>query len=119
MMRSPFITRREIVFVLLPVVPIVTFFLTGIAWPYYALPKFWKYLSYIFPTTFVTKACISLSAAGGDMSIAKEMIEFITLQTMIYFFFACSCVYLENWVLHHKEKLKEKRNDARCRRGIK
>ncbi len=118
MVWSTFITRRETVFVLLLVVPIVAFFLTGVAWPYYAFPKFWKYFSYIFPTTFGTKAYISLSVAGGDMSIAKEMIEYITWQTMIYFFFACACVHLENWVLHHKEELKEKRDDARRRRGI-
>jgi ABC-2 type transport system permease protein len=118
MVWSTFITRRETVFVLLLVVPIIAFFLTGIAWPYYSFPKFWKYFSYIFPTTFGTKAYISLSAAGGDMSIASEMMKNITIQTMIYFFLACACVHLENWVLHHKEEIKERQEEILRRRGI-
>lgn len=40
------------------------------------------------------------------------------VQTIIYFFLACAAIYIENWVLRHKETLIEKRNRFEKRVGI-
>lgn len=35
----------------------------------------------------------------------------LTIQTIVYFALACIAVYAENWYLHHKEMLEEKKRE--------
>ena len=39
-------------------------------------------------------------------------------QTIVYFFTSCLCIYIENWVIHHKEELREKRDQLVKKAGI-
>ena len=103
---SSLITRRESVF------------LTGFSWPTEAFPEFWKWFSYIFPTTFGCQAFINMNTAGGDLWTAHDQMIGLTIQTIIYFALACIAVYAENWYLHHKEMLKEKKRELAARAGV-
>jgi hypothetical protein len=40
------------------------------------------------------------------------------LQTIIYFFLSCACIYAEKWVIRHKEKIEEKKAELVRRAGI-
>ena len=40
------------------------------------------------------------------------------LQTIIYFGAACGCIFAENWVIRHKEEIREKRDALAKRAGI-
>ena len=115
---STFITRRESVFILFLAMSPVALFLTGCSWPTVAFPEFWKLFSYIFPSTFGAQAFINLSTAGGDMAAAGMQMRSMVLQTIIYFFLACAAIYVENWVLRHKEELRERRERLAKRVGI-
>ena len=84
----------------------ICLFLTGCSWPTVAFPGFWKVFSYIFPSTFGVQGYMNLSTAGGDMAAAATQMKAMILQTIIYFFLSCACIYLENWVIHHKEELR-------------
>lgn len=115
---STLITRRESVFVLFLAMSPVALFLTGCSWPTIAFPGFWKVFSYIFPSTFGAQGFINLSTAGGDMGAADVQMKAMIVQTIIYFFLACAAIYVENWVLRHKEALIEKRDRLEKRVGI-
>lgn len=112
---STFIVRRESVFILLLFMSPVCVFLTGFSWPTSAFPAFWKYFSYLFPSTFGCQAFINLNTAGADLATVRPLIRALTVQGMVYFALACAAVYVENFVLRNKdrfeaemERLKEK-----------
>lgn len=115
---STFITRRESVFILFLAMSPVALFLTGCSWPTVAFPEFWKLFSYIFPSTFGAQGFINLSTAGGDMATAALQMKGMIIQTIVYFFLACAAVYVENWILRHKEELRERRERLAKRVGI-
>ena len=115
---STLITRRESVFLLFLAMSPVALFLTGCSWPTIAFPEFWKWFSYIFPSTFGAQGFINLSTAGGDMGTADVQMKAMIVQTIIYFFLACAAIYLENWVIRHKEDLLERRERFEKRVGI-
>jgi len=115
---STLITRRESVFLIFLAISPILLFLTGCSWPTCAFPKFWKLFSYLFPSTFGVQGYINLSTAGGDMQAAGLQMRAMILQTIIYFFLSCACIYAENWVIRHKEKIEEKKAELVRRAGI-
>ena len=101
---STFITRRESLFVLLLFMSPLCVFLTGFSWPTVAFPDFWKYFSYLFPSTFGCQAFINLNTAGADMDAVYPQLTALTVQTMVYFVTACLAIYLENFVLRNRSR---------------
>jgi len=103
---SSLMLRRESVFLLFMFASPVCLFLTGFSWPTTAFPPFWKYFSYIFPSTFACQAFINVNTAGGDLSTISEHLTSITIQTVIYYFIASLMIYVENFILEHREQVK-------------
>lgn len=103
---STFITRRESVFLLFLFISPVCLFLTGFSWPVTAFPQFWKYFSYLFPTTFGCQGFININTAGGGLASAEIQFLAMTVQIIVYYCFACLAIYVENWILKHQEELK-------------
>ena len=118
MVWSTLITRRESVFLLFLAMSPILVFLTGCSWPTVAFPKFWKLFSYIFPSTFGVQGYINLSTAGGDITAAVRQMTFMEIQTIIYFFLAYVCIYVENWVIRHKEEITMRKEELARRVGI-
>jgi len=106
---SSVITRRESVFVLFLFISPICVFLTGIPWPEVAMPKFWRIFSYIFPSTFACKAYINVNTAGGLLSENHDLIWAMTIQTIVYYVLASVAIYVENWVLKHREEIRLRR----------
>ena len=117
---SSLITRRETVFVLLLFMSPVALFLTGFSWPSSAFPAFWRYFSYIFPSTFGCQAFINLNTAGGDLSTVRELIAALAVQTIIYYILSSVAIYVENWIVRHKEQIRAKRSlvEERIEKGL-
>ena len=115
---STLITRRESVFLLFLAMSPICLFLTGCSWPTVAFPGFWKVFSYIFPSTFGVQGYINLSTAGGDIAAAGTQMRIMILQTIIYFFLSCACIYVENWVIRHKEEIRERKDELARKVGI-
>lgn len=110
---SSLITRRETVFVLLLFVSPILLFLTGFSWPTCAFPKFWKWFSYLFPSTFGCQAFINLNTAGGDLETIRFQLMAMTVQGMVYYALANIAVLVENWVISHREAIKGKRQEVK------
>ena len=115
---STLITKRESVFVLFLFMSPICLFLTGTSWPTTAIPGFWKVFSYIFPTTFGVQAFVNMSTAGGDLSTAHDQMIALTIQTVVYFFLSTIAVYIENWVIRHKEEIDERKTALEKEIGI-
>ena len=93
---STLITRRESVFLLFLFMSPICLFLTGTSWPETAFPEFWKWFSYLFPSTFGCKAYVNISSAGGNLAVVGELIRAMTLQTIIYMVLSSIAAYVEN-----------------------
>lgn len=101
---SSLITRRETVFVIFLFISPICVFLTGTSWPTTAFPAFWKWFSYIFPSTFGVKAYVNMNTAGGDLSTASAQFMYMTVQTIAYFVIASVATYIESIVLKKRSE---------------
>lgn len=115
---SILITRRESVFLLFLVVSPVCLFLTGFSWPTSSFPVFWKWFSYIFPTTFGCQGFININTAGGGLESARAQFTGMTVQIVVYYFLACAGVYIESWMVRHREKIAEAKRELASRAGV-
>ncbi len=102
---STMVTRRESAFILFLFMSPVCVFLTGFSWPTSAFPAFWKYFSYLFPSTFGCQAFINLNTAGANLEIVAPLLRALCIQGVVYFVLACAAVYVENFVLKRKDEI--------------
>lgn len=92
---SSLIYRREdciLVFVFMSV-PMV--FLSGVSWPVSSMPAFWKYISYLFPSTLGMNAYPGIMSMGCDLYDIAPYYVGIWVQVAVYFATAC-WVYMRN-----------------------
>ena len=115
---SSLITRRETVFVLFLSISPICLFLTGFSWPQTAIPPFWQYVGYIFPSTFGCRAFINLNTAGGSLSLVAPEIKAMTIQTVIYYVLSSISIFIENKVIERKDKIESLKDKALELRGI-
>jgi ABC-2 type transport system permease protein len=109
---STLVTRRESAFILFLFMSPVCIFLTGCSWPTTAFPAFWKWFSYLFPSTFGCQAFINLNTAGADLEIVAPQLRALCIQGIVYFLLACSAVYVENFVIKRKDRIDEVRREV-------
>ena len=115
---SSLITRRETVFVLFLSISPICLFLTGFSWPQTAIPPFWQYVGYIFPSTFGCRAFINLNTAGGSLSLVAPEIRAMTIQTVVYYVLSSISIFVENKVIERKDKIASFKDKALELRGI-
>lgn len=115
---STLITRRESVFVLFLFMSFLCLFLTGTSWPNSAIPKFWRAFAALFPTTYGCRAFLNVSTAGAGLASARTEFVAMTLQTAAYAALSFVAVYAENWVLKHRDRLKQARRELDAKVGI-
>lgn len=102
---STLVTRRESAFILFLFMSPVCVFLTGFSWPTSAFPSFWKWFSYLFPSTFGCQAFINLNTAGANLEIVAPLLRALCIQGAVYFVLACAAVYIENFALKRKDNI--------------
>lgn len=92
---SSLVYRREdciLIFVFMSV-PMV--FLSGVSWPTSAMPTFWKYFAYLFPSTLGMNAYPRIMTMGCNLHDIAPLYLGIWIQVAVYF--ATSCwVYIKN-----------------------
>lgn len=109
MVLSSFIYRREDSILLLVFLSVPMLFLSGLSWPASDMPAFWKYFSYLFPSTFGMNGYVRISSSGARLSdISSEYIA-LWIQAGVYFLLAC-------WFYRRQIKclLTRKREESRC-----
>lgn len=89
MVLSSFIYRREDSILLLVFLSVPLLFLSGLSWPLPSMPAFWKYVSYLFPSTFGMNGYVRITSMGASLSDIRTEYMALWLQAGIYFLFAC------------------------------
>lgn len=109
MVLSSFIYRREDSILLLVFLSVPMLFLSGLSWPASDMSAFWKYFSYLFPSTFGMNGYVRITSSGARLSdISSEYIA-LWIQAGVYFLLAC-------WFYRRQIKclLTRKREESRC-----
>ncbi len=96
---STLIWKRETVFVLFLSVSPMCMFLTGFSWPVTAIPEFWQWVSYLFPSTFGCRAFINLNTAGCTLADVTREFRAMIIQTVVYYVLASVAIFIENKML--------------------
>lgn len=89
MILSAFIYRREDSILLLVFLSVPLLFLSGLSWPSSAMPGFWKYVSYLFPSTFGLNGYVRITATGASLGDIRTEYMALWIQAGVYFLLAC------------------------------
>lgn len=68
-------------------------FISGISWPGVAVPDFWKYVSWLAPSTFGINGFVRINTMGALLEdVAFEYVG-LWIQAGVYFLTACAAYY--------------------------
>ena len=82
---SCFVRDRESCFLLFVFISVPLLFISGISWPGCSIPTFWKYVSYIFPSTFGINGFVRMTNSGALLPDVKTEYIALWVQTGVYF----------------------------------
>ena len=83
------IRNRETCMMLFVFTSVPLLFLSGISWPGSAIPAFWRYFSYIFPSTFGINGYVRINSMGATLNEVAFEYHALWLQAGIYFLTTC------------------------------
>ena len=83
------IRNRETCMLLFVVTSVPLLFLSGISWPGAAMPAFWKYFSYLFPSTFGINGYVRINSMGATLQEVSFEYRALWLQAGFYFLTTC------------------------------
>lgn len=86
---SVFVRERETSFLLFVFTSIVFLFVSGITWPTYAMPSFWKYFSYLIPATWGIEGFVKMNTSGSSLSDVGDSYFCLWILTGVYFVTSC------------------------------
>lgn len=94
-----FVAQRESVFIFWVVTSVMFLFLSGLTWPRFAMPGFWKAVSDLVPATWGMEGFIRMNTNGATISQVAHPYIFLWIQAVAYFGVAY-CVH--RWVIRPK-----------------
>ena len=83
------IRNRETCMLLFVFTSVPLLFLSGISWPGSAMPSFWRYFSYLFPSTFGINGYVRINSMGATLNEVAFEYRALWMQTGIYFLTTC------------------------------
>lgn len=95
---------RESCFLLFVFASVPLLFLSGISWPVSNMPKFWKWFSYLFPSTWGINGFVKIACMGATLSQVKQEFLALWLQTGVYFMLSL-LIYIRLYRSDHMPEL--------------
>jgi ABC-2 type transport system permease protein len=92
---SVFVYRREDCIMLFVFISVPLLFMSGVSWPGSAVPTFWKYVSYIFPSTFGLNGYIKVASMGASLSQIAFEYRGLWIQAGFYFLLSSLMYHLQ------------------------
>ncbi len=89
MSASIFIRNRETCMLIFVFTSVPLLFISGISWPGSAIPDFWRYVSYLFPSTFGINGFVRIESMGATLNEVSFEYQCLWIQTGIYFITTC------------------------------
>ncbi|NDV83117.1 ABC transporter permease [Bacteroides sp. 51] len=111
---SIFIRNRETCMLIFVFTSVPLLFISGISWPGAAIPKFWEYFSYIFPSTFGINGFVRINNMGATLNEIVPEYKALWIQAGIYFITTClvyrwQILTSRKHIIERHRELKEKR----------
>lgn len=88
---SCFVKDRESPMILFVFTSVIFVFLTGVSWPTTAMPDFWRYFSYLIPSTHGVQGFVKMNSMGATLNQIQFEYRALWLQTGAYFMTATLC----------------------------
>ena len=85
MLVATFVRGRETPMMVFVFTSLPLLFLSGLSWPASAIPEFWKYFSYLFPSTFGIQGFVKLNSMGATLYDISFEYQSLWVQTGVYF----------------------------------
>lgn len=103
------IRNRETCMLIFVFTSVPLLFLSGISWPGAAMPEFWRYFSYLFPSTFGINGFVRINSMGASLAEVAFEYRALWIQAGVYFLTTC---WVYRWQIiqsrkHVIEKYKE------------
>ena len=97
------IRNRETCMLLFVFTSVPLLFLSGISWPGSAMPSFWRYFSYLFPSTFGINGYVRINSMGATLNEVAFEYRALWMQTGIYFL--TTCFVYRRQIIQSRKKL--------------
>lgn len=94
-----FVAQRESVFIFWVVTSVMFLFLSGLTWPRYAMPGFWKFISDLIPATWGMEGFIRMNTNGATLAQVKDPYIYLWIQSGAYFVIA---YFVHRWAIRPK-----------------
>lgn len=108
---SVFVFTRESCMPLFVFTSVPLLFISGISWPGFSIPEYWRILSWIFPSTFGVNGFIRINSMGALLDDVRTEYIALWIQTGVYFLTAC-VVY--HYLIRESKKNKEQETKAKA-----
>lgn len=95
------IRNRETCMLIFVFTSLPLLFISGISWPGAAVPAFWKYVSYIFPSTFGINGFVRINNMGATLNEVTLEYQALWLQAGFYFLTTC---WVYRWQIINSRK---------------
>lgn len=89
------VKHRESIMLLTVFTSLPLLFLSGASWPEASIPTIWKYISWIFPSTFGIRGFQRLASMGGNINDVKIEHYALLAQAIVYFIIAYTVHYYQ------------------------
>lgn len=86
---SALVFRSEDAMLLFVFMSVPLLFISGMSWPVAAVPDFWRYVSYLFPSTFGMHGYARLQGMGAGLSEVAFEYRGLWIQCAVYFLISC------------------------------
>lgn len=90
------VRQREDVMLIVVFTSLPLLFVAGLSWPGTSIPDMWKYIGYLFPSTFGIKAFVAMNSMGARIS---------DVSTEVYALWGQVIFYLATTVLIYKKQM--------------
>lgn len=99
------IRNRETCMLLFVFTSVPLLFLSGVSWPSAAMPAFWRYFSYIFPSTFGINGYVRINSMGATLH--EVSFEYQALWIQVGFYFLTTCLVYRWQILKSRKHVIE------------
>ena len=89
MVLSVLVYRREDCIMLFVFLSVPLLFMSGISWPGSEIPQFWKYVSWLFPSTFGMNGYLCIMGTGASIADIHKEYAGLWCQVFVYAILAC------------------------------
>jgi len=89
MTMSGFMQTREAPMMVFVFTSLILLFISGISWPKEAIPEFWRWLGYIFPSTAGIQGFVRINTTGATLNEVAPEYRILWVQAGGYFITAC------------------------------